>query len=71
MTMTKHRIGAEIVIKAYDGPVPDGKAFYAWNTREDGTGAVYKPGKKITMIESLHLYPMWVDAAEEIPEAIE
>lgn len=65
MSASKHRIGTEVVIKAYDGPVPEGKAFYAWNTREDGTGAVYKPGKTITMIESLHLWPMWVDAQEE------
>ncbi len=63
MTVTKeYRHGREIRIPDYNGEIPDGKAFHAWNTRADGTGAVYKVGKKVPLVENLHLYPMFTDA---------
>lgn len=68
MSTSKLRIGTEVVIKEWDGPSPEGKRFLAWNTREDGTGIIYKPGKAVVMVESLHLWPMWTDASEEADE---
>ncbi len=56
------RSGRLFKFPAYTGEVPEGKAFYAWNTREDGTGAIYKVGKVINLIEDLHIWPMFVDA---------
>lgn len=61
-TVTEYKHGRAIKLPDYNGPVPAGKAFYAWNTREDGTGAVYKAGKKVLMVENLHLFPMFIDA---------
>ena len=61
-TVTEYKHGRAVKIPDYNGEVPVGKAFYAWNSREDGTGAVYKAGKKVLMIENLHLFPMFIDA---------
>ena len=61
-TVTEYKHGRAVKIPDYNGEIPAGKAFYAWNSREDGTGAVYKAGKKVLMIENLHLYPMFIDA---------
>lgn len=61
-TVTDYKHAREIRIPDYNGQVPEGKAFYAWNTREDGTGAVHKPGKKLKMIENYCLYPMFIDS---------
>lgn len=63
MTVTKdYKHGRRVKIPAYNGEVPAGKAFHAWNTRADGSGAVYKVGKEVLMVENLHLFPMFVDA---------
>lgn len=56
------RAGRRFKFPEFMGEVPEGKAFYAWNSREDGTGAVYKVGKVIDLIEDLHIWPMFVDA---------
>lgn len=61
-TVTEYKHGKAVKIPDYNGIIPEGKAFYAWNTRKDGTGAVYKAGKKVLMVENLHLYPMFIDA---------
>lgn len=61
-TVTEYKHGRAIKLPDYNGEVPQGKAFHAWNTRQDGTGAVYKAGKKVLMVENLHLYPMFIDA---------
>ncbi len=75
-TVTEYKHGRAVKIPDYNGIIPDGKAFYAWNTRQDGSGAVYKAGKKVLMIENLHLFPMFIDAnandlIEETEEAVE
>ena len=72
-TVTEYKHGKTVKIPDYNGQIPEGKAFYAWNSREDGTGAVYKAGKKVLMVENLHLYPMFIDAnandaIEDVPE---
>ena len=56
------RAGRLFKFPEFTGEVPEGKAFYAWNTRKDGTGAVYKVGKVISLIEDLHIWPMFIDA---------
>lgn len=61
-TVTEVKNGKTFTIPAYNGEVPAGKVFHAWNTRADGCGAVFKVGKKVKMVESLHLYPIFVDA---------
>ena len=74
-TVTEYKHGRAVKIPGYNGIIPEGKAFYAWNTRPDGSGAVYKAGKKVLMIENLHLYPMFIDAnandaLEDVPEEV-
>lgn len=60
--MSEHRVGDTVVIRDYEGTVPEGKVFVAWNTRPDGTGVMIKPGKVIKISEDMRLYPMWRDA---------
>ncbi len=62
MTVVTVRAGKTITISDFKGAVPAGKTFAGWNTREDGTGAVFMPGKTVQIVESLTLYPMWRDA---------
>lgn len=64
MTDVKVKVGQYVTIEDYKGEIPEGKAFVAWNTSEDGTGAVFKPGKKVRMVEDMRLYPMWRDVSE-------
>lgn len=64
--MPTYRTLSKVTIKDFEGQVPEGKAFYAWNTREDGTGIMYHPGKIITITEDMHLYPVFVDAPGEV-----
>lgn len=64
MTTIKVPNGKTVTIADYKGEVPEGKQFRAWNTKADGTGITYKVGKKVAMVESLHLYPIFTDAAE-------
>lgn len=71
MTTVKVPNGKTVTISGYMGEVPAGKVFHAWNTKADGTGITYKAGKKVTMVESLHLYPIFVDAAEAIEDSSE
>ena len=66
MTTIKVPNGKTVTIADYKGAVPEGKAFRAWNTKADGTGITYKVGKKVAMVESLHLYPMFADVAETV-----
>lgn len=68
MTTLKVMNGKTVTIAAYKGEVPEGKDFRAWNTKADGTGITYKVGKKVAMVESLHLYPMFGDKAEVIED---
>lgn len=60
--MSEHRVGDTVVIKDYEGTVPEGKVFVGWNTRPDGTGVNIKPGKVLKISENMRLYPMWRDA---------
>lgn len=64
MSVKSYRSGATAVIEEYRGEVPEGKVFREWNTREDGTGIAYKPGRQVLMIDSLHLWPMFDDAPQ-------
>lgn len=59
--MSEHRVGDTVVIRDYQGTVPEGKVFVGWNTRPDGTGINIKPGKKLRMDGDMTLYPMWRD----------
>lgn len=60
--MSEHKVGDSVVIKDYEGVVPEGKVFQCWNTRSDGTGVNIKPGKVIKISENMRLYPLWRDA---------
>lgn len=62
MSVVEFKAGVTAVIEDYRGEVPEGKVFREWNTRADGTGVPYKPGRKVLMADSLHLYPMFDDA---------
>ena len=66
MTTIKVPNGKTVTIADYKGEVPEGKAFRAWNTKADGTGITYKVGKKVAMVESLRLYPIFGDAVETV-----
>lgn len=59
--MSEHRVGDTVVIRDYQGTVPEGKVFVGWNTRPDGTGINIKPGKKLKLDADMTLYPMWRD----------
>lgn len=56
------KTGRKFTFPEFNGEVPAGKAFYAWNTREDMSGQVYKAGKSIQLNEDLHIWPMFIDA---------
>lgn len=71
MTSIKVANGKTVTISDYKGTVPEGKVFRVWNTKADGTGITYKVGKKVAMVESLHLYPMFSDKAEVIEDTTE
>ena len=45
--------------------VPDGKAFVAWQTQEDG-GTIYQFGATIAVSAATDLYPRLVDVAQEV-----
>lgn len=62
MTDVQCKMGDKIVVKDYEGVVPEGKVFQCWNTREDGTGINVKPGKTISVYGDMRLYPVWRDA---------
>lgn len=66
MTTVKVPNGKTVTIAGYKGEVPAGKVFHAWNTKADGTGITYRVGKKVAMVESLHLYPIFIDAVETV-----
>ncbi len=68
MTTVKVPNGKTVTIAGYKGDVPVGKVFHAWNTKADGTGITYKVGKKVAMVESLRLYPVFIDAAESVED---
>ena len=57
----QYRVGDTVVIRDYEGAVPEGKVFQCWNTRPDGTGVNIKPGKKLKLSEDMHLYHIWRD----------
>lgn len=68
MSIVNFRPGSKAIISDYTGEVPEGKVFDSWNTRQDGTGISYKPGREIVIVDSLHLWPMFVDKVQEASE---
>ncbi len=58
-------IGGLTKIREFEGngnPVPpEGKRFYAWNTKKDGTGTFYKPDENMRITEECTvLYAVWI-----------
>lgn len=63
-----YKVGTTAIIADYNREVPEGKKFYAWNTREDGTGVMYYPGTEVLMVDTISLWPVFVDAVQEVSE---
>lgn len=55
-------LGTEFTIAASTGLTPPTgySAFVQWNTRQDGSGAAYNPGDKITPTVNTTLYAIWL-----------
>ncbi len=51
--------GSMMRLPDYNGEVPLGSSFRAWNTRKDGTGTEYKARRTIIVYRDLRLYPMF------------
>ena len=71
MKPIKAKMNTRLKVMDYQGQAPEGKRFLAWNTREDGTGGVYRPGQTIVLAGDVRLYPMWGDAVETVEEPAE
>lgn len=54
---TRYTSGQSIKIKA--APYCTSRFFLGWNTRADGTGATYLPGKTLTIKGNITLYAKW------------
>ena len=57
--------GSTVRLPDYNGEVPPGSFFRAWNTRPNGTGAEYKAGETVMMCDDLHLYPTFYSMTRE------
>ncbi len=68
MEKVDYKVGTKAIIADFKGEVPEGKRFLAWNTRNDGTGVMYYPGKEVLMVDTLDLWPVFVDAVQEVQE---
>lgn len=68
MEKVDYKVGTKAIIADFKGEVPEGKRFHAWNTREDGTGIMYYPGTEVLMVDTISLWPVFVDAVQEVSE---
>lgn len=53
--------GTTVTVKANAFTAPEGKTFGAWNTRADGSGAVYDESDTFVILEPTTLYAIWTD----------
>lgn len=51
--------GTEITIKGQGKLVCAGKTFVGWNTKQDGTGTLYKEGDKLKVTSNITLFSIW------------
>lgn len=51
--------GTKIAVPSASGLDYPGHTFYSWNTRADGTGAIYTPGNEIFLLGNQTLYAIW------------
>ena len=51
--------GSKIAVPSASEIEYPGHTFYSWNTRADGTGAIYTPGNEIFLIGNQTLYAIW------------
>ena len=56
--MQKHGAGMKVTIYTNDFK-RTGYTFTGWNTKADGSGNTYQPGKEVSWVDNVTLYAQW------------
>ena len=60
-----------VIIKDNEFTSPNGKKFYNWNTKADGTGELYKENDRYSTNANLKLYAQWISTTAIVGTNVE